>query len=809
MFKNYVKIALRNLMKHKGYSLINIGGLSIGLALCIVIFLFVQNEMSYESFLPDSDQLYRVESRWISAEEEDHWATTTGNIVHTVRDRYPEVTNATKVVKSWQKILFHRGDIQFSEANFFYADTTFFDMFKYEFVYGTPDNLLRDPADLVITESIAKKYFGNENPLGQTLSTERSNFTVKGVIKDLPVETHMHFDFVSSLNWLRQRYPQADDAGPSNCYTFVEIPTRFAARQLHQKATDDFYIIHEIPDSSDVRQVYSGEMIFRPISDIHLHGHAEKELESNGSMSFIYVLVTIAIFVLVIACINYMNLATARSARRAREVGIRKVSGAMKRTVFYQFMGESFVICIISVLFALLLVEIALPFFNDFSGKTLSMNLLSNPALLALLFGVVVVVGILSGTYPSIFLANFNPSIVLKTNKAGLSGSKSSLMLRRGLVIFQFALSVLLIIGALTIYRQLMYIQNKELGFSKDQVVVLPLAGRECYRSLPVLTERLMSRPDVVSACPSDVVPGERVMYLSVQIPELTARDPERFSGDMVMRVWNAGMHVVDTYDLEIVDGRGFSEEYPSDTTSGFLLNEAAVEEFQLENPVGKDFAYTYNLPEPKMGKIVGVVKDFHYASMHTSVEPLMIQIYTPYYMKLAIRVKTDNIKATINGIRDIWKETVPGTPFDSWFLDESYDMLYKMESKMGTLVTFFTTLAILIACLGLFALASYMSELRTKEIAVRKIMGATVRTIVQTLSKEFVILVTIANILAFVPAWFILNNWLNSFAYRINLSVFTFVLAAGMSFITALVTVSFNTLKAAMINPAIALKYE
>lgn len=809
MFKNYLKIALRNLMKHKGYSLINIGGLSIGLALCIVIFLFVQNEMSYESFLPDSDQLYRVESRWISAEEEDHWAATTGNIVHVMRDRYPEVINATKVMKSWQKVLFHRGDMQFSEGNFFYADTTFFDMFKYPFVYGSPHNALRDPLDLVITESISKKYFGNENPVGQILATEHNNYTVKGVIQDIPAETHMHFDILSSMNLVREHQPHTDDPGPSNCYTYVQVSTPRAAEQLHQKASEDFYTIHEIPDSSQVRQLYSGEMLIRPINTIHLHGHAEKELEPNGSMSFIFVLITIAIFVLMIACINYMNLATARSARRAREVGIRKVSGAMRHTVFYQFMGESFVICLFSVISAMLLVEIALPIFNDFSGKSLSLNLLDNPTLLLLLSGVVIIVGILSGTYPSLFLANFKPVAVLKTNQASLSGSKGNLLLRRGLVVFQFSLSVLLIIGALTIYRQLMFIQHKELGFSKEQVVIVPLAGRQCYKSLPVLTERLMSRPDIVSACPSDVVPGERVMYLSVEIPELAARDPERYSDGIVMRVWNTGMHVVETYDLEIVDGRGFSEQYPSDVNGGFLLNEAAVEYFQLDNPVGKDAAYTYNLSEPKTGTIVGVVKDFHYASVHTTVEPLIIQIFTPYYMKLAIRVKTDDIASTLDGIRDVWKSTVPETPFDSWFLDESYDMLYRTESKMGTMVTFFTILAIFVACLGLFALASYMSELRTKEIAVRKIMGATVQAVVHALSREFFVLVAFANILAFIPAWFILNNWLNSFAYRVHLSALSFVLAAALSFLTALVTVSFNTVKAAMINPATALKYE
>ncbi|MBI9038130.1 MAG: FtsX-like permease family protein [Bacteroidales bacterium] len=507
-----------------------------------------------------------------------------------------------------------------------------------------------------------------------------------------------------------------------------------------------------------------------------------------------------------------MNLATARSAKRSREVGVRKVMGANKSNIFNQFMAESFFMSIFSMIIALLIVEIILPSFNLLIGKQLDLSLLLNIPLTISIIIICILVGFLSGSYPAFFLSNFKPLSVLKSNTISGTGNKTTLYLRRGLVIFQFAISAFLIIGSITVYKQLMFIQEKNLGFDKEQVMVINLSGRNARENVEVLKNDFLSMPEILSACATSVIPGERVHILTVRIPDIAEDNIEgNEEGDDVlgMRVMNADIDVAETFGLEIVDGRSFSKDFVGDPDNAFLLNEAAVREFELENPVGKRFEYLYGLEEPKAGHIVGIVKDFHYASLHTEVEPVMIHIFPRFYRYISVKLKTDNVQEVVKTVEEKWKKVSSDIPFDYFFLDASYDNLYKSEMNMGKIVTYFTALAILIACLGLFGLASYITEQRTKEIGIRKVMGASIISIMKTLSKEFVVLVIIANIIAWIPAWYFLNNWLGGFAFRTNISLHVFAITAVVSLFIALLTVSSLAWKTAKANPVDALKYE
>ncbi len=506
-----------------------------------------------------------------------------------------------------------------------------------------------------------------------------------------------------------------------------------------------------------------------------------------------------------------MNLATARSARRGREVGVRKVLGANKTTIFKQFMGESYVMSLLVLLFSLLFVELILPGFNTFTSKTLILSPFSNMPLLQLLIIVFFVVGFLSGSYPAVFLSKFNPLKVLKSNTISGNSNKSTLYLRRGLVVFQFSISVLLIIGAITVYTQLRYIQTKDLGFNKEQVVVLNLTNTIRPEQIKSLKNEFRKEPSIVSATSSSVIPGERVHMLSVRFPDLREQNIEGNEEEDIigMRVINADVDVVETFGLEIVEGRNFSEKYGTDEQSAFLINEAGVKAFQLENPVGTRFEYLYGLRVPKSGNIVGVLKDFHYTSLHNEIEPVIVQIMPQFNRYMSVRINSGNIKQTLAKIENSWKTVFPNVPIDFFFLDTSYDNMYKTEMSMGTIITYFTILAIIIACLGLFGLASYITEQRTKEVGVRKVLGASIISIINSISKEFLLLIVIANLIAYIPAYYFLDNWLSDFAYRVDINFGIFLITSVLSILIAVLTVSSQAMKTARMNPVDTLKYE
>lgn len=815
MFTNNLITTFRLFLKYKAYSLTNVFGLAVGLATCILIFLFVQHELSFDDFHQNAENIYRLESHFVGDGEDSHWAATTGNIIPSVAEKYPEIEASVKLYITSRASVINYADRVFRESGIIYADSSFFDVFSFELVRGNKNDALAGPGKIVISEKAAKKYFGDEDPMGKFLRSEERSYMVSGVIKDVPENSHFHFDLLISMDELRTRWTTLDEAGPSAFYSYVRLKDKNSDSRLKQKLDENIWEILGYTvtgDSTNIPEGYAAELIMNPITDIHLMGHAEKEMESNSDNQYIYIFTIVALFVLIIACINYMNLATARSATRGKEIGIKKVLGANRISIFKQFMSESFLLSFIAMLLAILMVEFTLPFFNNFTGLHLAFEVFSNIQLLLSLLIIWLIVGFLSGSYPAMILSRFNPLKVLYSTVLSVGSGKGSLYLRRGLVVFQFALSILLIIGVISVYKQLQYIQNKSLGFNKEQVVVIPYAGNMDQDKIEVFKNEIAYNPEVISASGTNSIPGVRIHMLPFRFPDLVEENPDQYEeGDdyVGMRSLSSDLDIFKTFGLEIIDGKEFSSLSPSEAEKSFILNEAAVKYLELENPVGKRIDYIWGLEEPLKGHIIGIVKDFHYASLHAEVEPLVIMVNPPFNRYLSIRLQSENIADVIPKLEQSWSNAFPSTPFEHFFLEAAYDNLYKTEMNMASIILFFTILAIFIACLGLFGLASYITEQRTKEIGIRKVLGASIITIIETLSKEFVILVVIANIIAWFPAWYYLNEWLDGFTFRTGLSWWLFVVAGITSLLIALLIVGFQSYRAGRMNPVQAIKAE
>ncbi len=711
-------------------------------------------------------------------------------------------------------MIFHYDDQRYAERKVLFADSTFLEVFDYHVIEGDALKMLSGPGKVVLTQSTAKRYFAELPPLGRMLRVNDRSYAVSGIVQDPPRNSHLQFNLLISLDDMRSTWPGVDREGPATFYSYIKFADRESARKVEKKYNENIYthLGYVIGgDSSNMPVEWTARMIFRPITDIHLYGHAEKELSTNSDVSYVFMFSAVALFVLIIACFNYMNLATAKSTRRSREVGLRKVLGATRQHVFRQFMGESFTLVVLSMILALIIVDISLPEFNHFADKQLMLDLTGNTPLLILIGMIVLLVGFLSGTYPSVFMSRFNPIKSLKSNSLTSSGTKTSLYLRRGLVVAQFTISIFLIIGILTVNKQLSYIQNKNLGFDKEQVLVLRLPDRAAQAKVEVMKNELLQHSDIKSVVVASNVPGERIPFLSVRVPgdesERREQTEENADDAFTMRTWSVGYDFLETLGLELADGRDFSKNYGTDEQSAFIINEAAVASLGLDNPVGHDFEYLYGLPEPKRGKIIGVVKDFHYASLHHEVEPLVIHFNDHYLRYLLVKLNTGSVQKTMAGITEVWADHIPYLPIDSFFLDASYDNLYRKEMNTGTILGIFTVMAIIIAVLGLFGLASYITEQRTKEIGIRKVLGATIPGIIQNLSREFVILVALANVLAWVPAFLFMNDWLNTFRFRTEISIWIFVISAVISISIAVFTVSAKAFNSASANPVKALR--
>ena len=800
MLKNYLTIALRNLTRHLGYSLINIIGLSIGIACCILIGLYIQDEFKVDRFHSKSDRIYRLlrETRLENGTTDMGYGTS-GAAGPALKNDYPEIETVVRYM-SWGGIWTKHQDKKFNQR-FCLTDPDFLDVFDFELVSGNRETALSQPHAVLITQSTAQRFFGNEDPMGKPLSVDDrymgGEYTVTGVLKDIPTHSTLQFDILcATVNtyWTRSVFENWQPNSvwrPANNYILLREGANIASLEQQMPTFMSRYMGEEILENNTY--------YLQPFERIYLYSKTDYNIPYTTDITQIYSFATIGLFILIIACINFMNLATARSARRAREVGLRKVVGAYRSQLIRQFLGESFLLSVLAAGLALIVVYFALPYLNDFVQKqiTLSNTLYTTLASLLLL---TLLVSLLAGIYPALFLSNFNPASVLKgTLAAGVRSGR----LREILVVFQFAISAFLITSTYTVYQQLEYISTKNLGFDKEHIVLTYLFGTDRRlndRYLNIKNEYLQ-HPNILKASASHSSVGYGGQLGRVY-PEGKSNE------EWQMRVLGVDESYLDTYGIELIAGRNFSLDIPTDSTQAFILNETAVKRLGWTDPLGKKFEWNTEVHGPG-GQVVGIVKDFHNRSLHEEIQPVALTMWQPKFNVLSLKISSQNIEETINHIGQVWKRHIPEKPFEYEFLDEDLDSLYRSEQRMGTLTNVFSGLAIIVACLGLFGLASFTAEVRTKEIGIRKTLGASVPNIVRLLSREFIILVLIADLIAFPLAYWAMSEWLTGFVYRIDISILIFLISGLLTLIIALLTVSTQALKAAFTNPIDALRYE
>ncbi len=804
MLRNYLKVAIRNLLKHRGYTFINIAGLAIGMACCLLILLYVQDELSYDRYNEKADQIYRVTLHGRLAGNDIDVGVTCAPMAGTLLNEYPEVLHATRLHKAFSTVLVSHGENRFNEDQVFFADSNYFDIFTLNLLRGIPNTALNEPNSVILTEETARKYFGDENPIGQTLRfNNTTDFKVTAISENVPHNSHFHFDLLASFVTLDQS--RSTFWVNNNLHTYIVLQNNYPPSQLTAKFPGLIrkYVAPQIQQvmgiTFDQFLAGGGEYAFslQPLTDIHLYSHLENEIEPGSSAAYVTIFSLIAFFILLLACINFMNLATARSANRAKEVGIRKVVGSHQWQLVKQFLTESILLSVIAILFAVLLVEMFLPAFNNMAAKDIESSYLWNGFLLPGLLVITLFVGFLAGSYPAFFLAAFRPIEVLKGKfKAGMKSS----LLRSSLVVFQFAVSIMLLIGTFVVNNQLHYIRNKQLGFNNEHVLIIQRAQ--------ALGDQIDSFESEIKQNPAVIVTGN-ANHLPGKDWNINAYQPENTSvkEGYLLATFNVGYDFIETLGIEIDAGRSFSRDFSTDNTA-YIINKAAVKKFGWKDAVGK----TIVEPDPKgpiKGQVVGVMKDFNYESLHTEIRPALFNLNTGTARFLVVKIRGEDINNTLSYLEQKWVERAPEQPFEYSFLDDDFDKLYRADQRVGKIIATFTILGIFIACLGLFGLASFSAEQRTKEIGVRKTLGASVPHVVVLLSKEFTKLVAIAFLVASPLAYFAMNEWLQSFVYRINIGAVSFILSGAIALVIAYLTVSYQSIKAAVANPVKALRYE
>jgi len=780
MYKNYFKVALRNLKKNKLYSFINIIGLALGMACCILILLWVQDELSYDRFHENAGRLFRVVDHEVFSNGDFLIFTSNPPALGPIlKDDYPEIVNTARYTRLSGRVIKHE-DLVFNEDGFACVDPSLFEMFMFPFVSGNAKTVLSDPYSMVITEEMASKYFGAEDPMGKTIRVDnRLDFQVTGVIRNIPSNSHLRFSFVIPFQTVQDFGRRNEGWDSFFCRTYVLLDKNASSADVNGK-------ISEI-----IKQHYDdifATIYLQPIQDIHLHSIT---FGGTGDIRIVILFSVIAGFVLVTACINFMNLATARSGKRALEIGLRKVVGADRKNIIGQFYGETMLLSFVALIIAGILVRIFLPAFNTLSGKQLSIHFTQNLTIFLILIGTAMVTGLISGSYPALFLSSFQPVKVLSgTLKAG---TKSSIF-RKILVTVQFVLTITLIIGTIVINRQLSFIRNHKLGYNKEQVVCLRLQG-DVYQKIDLLKNEFRKNPSILSATAVSNLPTSAGS--SVALNDWEGRN---FDDSFLIYLLSVDYDYLNTLQMEMAEGRFFSREFTADTADGIIVNETAVHIMGMESPVGKRVL---------SARIVGVIKDFHFRSFHKKIDPLVIYSSPREYRYLMIKLKSGEVSNTIDNIEKTWQRLVPEFPFEFQFLDAHFDRIYRSDQRVETVINTFTFLTLSISCLGLFGLAAFTAEQRTKEIGIRKVLGASISRIIVLLAKEFTKWVVIANIVAWPLGYLMMNKLLQGYAYRVNIGWWIFAFSGGLAFLISLLTVSFQAIKAARANPVEALKYE
>ncbi|MDI3321709.1 ABC transporter permease [Pinibacter soli] len=793
MIKNYLKIAFRNLWRHRVFSFINILGLTVGMTACFLIFLYVKFELSYDKFNSKAANIYRLNTDIKTPSETINTSVTAWPFAPNIKREFPEVETFTRVNNG--SFLVRKGDAKFQEDNTLFADSTFFDVFDIKMLKGDPKTALKDMFSVVFTEDAAKKYFGNENPIGKQvlLTGDGIPATVTGIIQNIPENSILKGDMLVSMTTFTQRLNKNIDQqwGNFGATSFLLLKPGADPRAMEKKFPD-FIERNNGKERKESQMFYT--FTLQPLKDIYLY--STRDGNKSGNMNNVYIFSIIAVFILLIACINFINLTTARSSERAKEVGIRKVVGAAKSQVARQFIGESVILCIIAFMLTVLLSVLLLPLFNKLAGKVVSHGIFTNWQYLLLLFSAAISIGVLAGAYPALILSSFKPVVVLKGRFA--TGTKG-ILLRKGLVVAQFSISVVLIIATLVVYLQMNYMRKRDLGFSKDQMVVVSTQGDPARFALQNAVGGL---PNVKSTALSSSVPGSGNPGAYSEI-ENKKGDLQIANLDLYFVDWN----YIPQYKIKMVAGRSFSKEFGTDTTQAMVVNESVTKLLGYSNPqeaVGRKFKQW-----GREGKIIGVMQDFHFRSLQQPIKPLTMRIEPDGCDLLSVNITGGNVPATLASIEKKWKEMIPNRPFSYFFMDEFFDRQYRGEERFGNLFLNFAILAIFISCLGLLGLASYSTMQRTKEIGVRKVLGASVANITTLLSSDFIKLVLISILIASPLAYIGMHKWLEGFAYRTSVSWWVFLLAAITAIFIALFTVSFQAIKAAVANPVKSLRTE
>ncbi|MCG6913969.1 ABC transporter permease [bacterium BMS3Abin03] len=786
MFKNYFKIAVRNIVKYKLYSFINIVGLAVGIAICLLIFLFINDELSYDKFYPNSDRIYKVIRETGGGNELE--GVTPLPLCEALRTDFPEqeviqVRSANNVISYKEKT--------FTEKRFDYVDSNFFKVFSFNLVEGNPNTALKNPNSVVITKEIAKKYFGNEEPMGKTLISENKDpLMVTGVMENVPENSHIQFDFLSPKSGYIRDWMK--DWHPSMFATYILLPQNYSVENFSKRLPA---FLEKYIGKDEV--INNQRLKLQPLKDIYLYSSDIKfnPIDKQGDISEIYIFSTIAFIILILAVINYMNLSTSRYSNRMGEIGIRKVIGARRRQLVKQFLGESVITCLIAVVVSIILVELLLPAFNTLMTKDIQFEIFRNLKLVGgiVLFGVII--GLVSGSYPAMFLSSFNPLNIIK---GSTSPGAKGLLSRKILIVAQYTLAVAFITCTIIVSLQLNYIRNKNLGFAKENLVAVSMPY-ELRDKFDAYKNDLLKNKNIVCISRAATIPPNPLGTIN---PVDFVINGEKKT--LWARVMCVDFDFIETLGLKIKEGRDFSKEYGTDEKEAFIFNVAAIKSVGVGNAIGRKVKY---FGEEK--KIIGVVKDFNYWTLREKIDPVVIFIKKDYCWRIVAKIRSGNIIQTMSFLKNKWENIFSGWPFEFSFVDNNLDELYKKEVKLGKLSEYLTVLAVFIACLGLFGLSSFTAKKRTKEIGIRKVLGASISDIVRLLSKEFLILVCIADIIALPLAYYFINQWLQDFSYKIAPGIWVFILSGIFALLVAVFTVSFQAVKAATTNPVESLRYE
>lgn len=799
MLRNYFKIAWRTMLRNKLFSFINIIGLAIGIACCSIIYLYVTFEMSYDQYHENADQVFRITTILKDPKKNDHFAPSSPMMSVRIKTNFPEVSKYFRMNESKSMIAY--GEKKIYDTKIKYADSTFFDFFTFKIKEGQSQKSLTNPYTIVLTESTAKKYFGNEKAVGKIMQLgDTVNLTVTAVIEDIPINTHFNSDaFISrsTLNELKKNDSTWVRDHEENWFFCDSYSYILLNKGVDHKALQPKINAMMDREMADIRKQVgmSFNIELQPIKNIHLQSNLDAEIKDskNGDIIYVYIFIGAALLILLIACCNFINLSTARSLNRSKEIGLRKVIGATRFQLIAQFLGESLVFSTIATIISLVLVIMLLPIFNNLLGIEITLN----RSLILLYIALIIIIGFLAGMYPALLMSSFKP---IQSLKGKISHGISDIIFRKFLVIFQFTIAIVLIIATTLILQQLNYIQNRNIGMKKDQIISIELKAADIPKATVILEELKRN---------TQVINGSVNSFSFKGVSNITML-PEGFAENEMTSsaVFTVDENFIDTYEITMVEGRKFSKDYPSDAQDAFIINEAAVKAFGWKTPKGA-LNKKINWGGLKDGKVIGVMKDFNYASMHENIKPLIIHIFPQWSNAISLKLKTDNLINSMAEIEHTWKKVAPHSPFKYDFNEDEFNSLYQSEINMRSILSAFTFLSVLVACLGLFGLASFSIKQRFKEIGIRKVLGSSTGAIVQLLSKDFLKLVMISFVIAAPLAWYFMNQWLQDYAYKINISYWVFIAAGVTAFIIAFSTIAIQAIKAATANPVKSLRTE